>query len=145
MKSLEKEQEKFWTLMGKLNEANTLETIDEASQALAKEMGVRIDHTASLVKAVSIPGIQDEDLIELNQQKEEHEHMETERSESPNNNELLEQQNAINNNVNNNNDDNSMDMFFDNSRQEEENTDSFFNEMVNTDDDPSVNEFLNTE
>ncbi|KAI7875734.1 uncharacterized protein EV154DRAFT_526428 [Mucor mucedo] len=147
MKLLEKEQEKFWKLMGQLNEASTLETIDEASHALAKEMGVRIEHTPSLVKAVSIPGIKDEDLIELNQQKDEHEQMETDehRSESPNNNELLEQQNVINSNVNNSNDDNSMDMFFDNSRQEEENTDSFFNEMVNTDDDPSVNEFLNTE
>lgn len=129
--------------MSQLNQASTLETIDEASSALASEMGVRIEHTSSNVKAVAIPGIKDEDLMEM---KEEHEHMETKehRSESPNNNELLEQQNVIHNNVNSNNDD-TMDLFFDDSRQEEENTDSFFNEMVNTDDDPSVNEFLNTE
>lgn len=129
--------------MSQLNQASTLETIDEASSALASEMGVRIEHTSSNIKAVAIPGIKDEDLMEM---KEEHEHMETNehRSESPNNNELLEQQNVIHNNVNSNNDD-TMDLFFDDSRQEEENTDSFFNEMVNTDDDPSVNEFLNTE
>lgn len=38
----------------------------------------------------------------------------------------------------------SMNLYF-NDKVEEDGTDSFFNDMVNTEDDPSVSEFLNTD
>lgn len=41
-------------------------------------------------------------------------------------------------------DDNNMDIYF-KERTEEEDGNDFFNDMVNTEDDPSVSEFLNTD
>jgi hypothetical protein len=136
-------------------------------------MKVEIDHTPKNVKILSIPGLEDQDLIDqqeeqlklqkekeqqellLKQQREQQAQLEEQnkKSESP----AVDQ--IPNPNPNNTTNDDNMDMFFDNQagelqrgnengadEEEETATDSFFNEMVDTgDDDPSVNEFLNTE
>ncbi|OAD03192.1 hypothetical protein MUCCIDRAFT_156073, partial [Mucor lusitanicus CBS 277.49] len=69
MLRLEQEQQKFWTLMNKLNESHTLESIDEAANTLAKELGLQIDHSSQNVKAVAIPGIEEDTPAQPQQQQ----------------------------------------------------------------------------
>lgn len=49
------------------------QSIDEASEDVAKELGVKIDHGPHNVRTLSIPGIQDQDLIDLENQRREQE------------------------------------------------------------------------
>ncbi|KAK4516108.1 uncharacterized protein ATC70_011070 [Mucor velutinosus] len=169
MLRLEEEQQKFWTLMNKLNESNTLESINEAANTLAEELGLRIDHSSQNVKAMAIPGIE-EDLPAqpqqqqiLNQQQPSQsspqQQQQIEESSADNKDSLQDhsmmdvdnQNNSSTTNLDENNqhskqqEDDNMDMYFKDGEEEEGATDSFFNEMVNADDDPSVSEFLNTE
>lgn len=89
-------------------------------------MKVQLEHKTRNVRAVSIPGIQ-EDSAQEQQQQQQQQQPQIKSPEQP-----------IKNVTENN-----MDLYF-NDREEVMN-DSFFNDMVNTDDDPSVSEFLNTE
>ncbi|KAL9540061.1 hypothetical protein MBANPS3_009902 [Mucor bainieri] len=170
MLRLEEEQQKFWTLMNALNESNTLESIDEAANTLAKELGVQIDHSTQNVKAVAIPGIEEDAPTQpqqqqmLNQQhqpqsspqqQQQIEETAADSKDSLQDHSMMDVDNQNNTSSNANNDENNqhskqqeddnMDMYFKDGEEEEGATDSFFNEMVNADDDPSVSEFLNTE
>ncbi|CAO3627689.1 unnamed protein product [Mucor fragilis] len=169
MLRLEEEQQKFWSLMNTLNESSTLEGIEEAANTLAKELRLQIDHSSQNVKAVAIPGIEEDIPAQpqqqqnLNQQQQSQsspqQQQQIEESTADNKDSLqdhsmmdVDNQNnssSINNDENNQHskqqDDDNMDMYFKDGEEEEGATDSFFNEMVNADDDPSVSEFLNTE
>lgn len=135
------------------------QSIDNASEDLAKEMGVKIEHRPQNVKVLSIPGIE-EDLSEQTksmnplEQPQNQPQPQQQQQQQPNNEQRdggdqIMDENNNDNNVNNKAEEDNMDMFFNDQREgddEEEGAgDSFFNEMVNTDDDPSVSEFLNTE
>ncbi|KAI8084012.1 uncharacterized protein B0P05DRAFT_535839 [Gilbertella persicaria] len=121
--SLEKEQEQFWSKMNQLNQASTLDSINHVVAQLAQEMGVQIEHSTHNLKVVPIPGIEEHQPLQEQSQTQDH---------------IMEETKSEPKSTQNN-----MDMYFE--KDGEENNDSFFNEMVNTDDDPSVSEFLNTE
>jgi hypothetical protein len=136
-----------------------MQSIDKASEDLAKEMGVKIEHRPHNVKVLSIPGIE-EDLPEQtksiehleqyqpqNQQQQHQQQQQTDDELRESGDQIMDDNNNSNN-INGKAEDDNMDMFFNDQREgddEEGAGDSFFNEMVNADDDPSVSEFLNTE
>ncbi|KAL7318538.1 hypothetical protein PS15m_001773 [Mucor circinelloides] len=169
MMRLEQEQQQFWTMMNELNQANALESIDDAANNLAKALGVRIDHSLQNVKAVTIPGIEEDAPAQFQQPQpqqqqqqpqsspqqlqQQAEHSTSDNQSSLQDHSMTDVDNQIasssaNNDENNQQskqEDDNMDMYFKDGEEEEGATDSFFNEMVNADDDPSVSEFLNTE
>jgi hypothetical protein len=137
---------------------------------LAKELGAKVEHSSQNVKAIAIPGIEEDTLIQpqpqqrseqqqqqpQQQQNQLQQQQQTENSIAENQNTLqghsmmdvdnqIAATNQDNNQSNEQQEDDNMDMYFKDGEEEEEATDSFFNEMVNADDDPSVSEFLNTE
>ncbi|KAI8987670.1 hypothetical protein BDF20DRAFT_910243 [Mycotypha africana] len=178
--SIEQEQNKYWALLSKLNEAKALQDIDKSSEDLAKELGVKIEHTNKSIRVQSIPGIEEDHPAEpiANQSssaasyKLEEQINAGSNSNNINNNQAMGTNNGITNttlntgnadhqqNIDVNTNDNSKpEMNTDisgssdpsggnNLSKQDEDTsmdDSFFNEMVNAEDDSAVNEFLNTE
>ncbi|KAG0791516.1 hypothetical protein G6F22_006116 [Rhizopus arrhizus] len=110
LSKFQKEHEQFIQSMNQLNQASTLESIEQASDFIAKEMNVQIEQRMEQVKIVPIPGIK-EDAGKEQEEKQ-----------------VVDQ-------------DNNMDIYFDERTEEND----FFNDMVNTDDDPTVSEFINTD
>lgn len=146
------------------------QSIDDAANNLAKVLGVQIDHSSQNVKAVTIPGIEEDAPAQFQQpqpqqqqqqpqsspqqqQQQQVEHSTSDNQSSLQDHSMTDVDNQIasssaNNDENNQQskqEDDNMDMYFKDGEEEEGATDSFFNEMVNADDDPSVSEFLNTE
>lgn len=146
-----------------------LQSIDEAANNLANELGTQVEHSSQNVKAITIPGIEEDtpiqsqpqQLSEQQQQPQQQQNQPQQQQQTENS--IAESQNTLqdhsmmdvdnqiaatnqdNNQSNEQQEDDNMDMYFKDGEEEEEATDSFFNEMVNADDDPSVSEFLNTE
>ncbi|KAI7903795.1 uncharacterized protein BX663DRAFT_505261 [Cokeromyces recurvatus] len=139
--SIESEQEKFWKCINQLKNATTLESIEEVTKNITKELGIEIKHRTNNVNILSIPELEKQEEKEkealLLQQQQQQQAL----IENANNQRQQTMEEVISNNIASQ----GMDMYFNQREDEAETADSFFNEMVNTDDDPAVSEFLNTE
>ncbi|KAI8997278.1 hypothetical protein BDB01DRAFT_28505 [Pilobolus umbonatus] len=134
--SLEKEYSLFWQKMNDLNEANSLESIEDATRSLSKDMNSVVEHNPHNVKILSIPDVNDDELMDMSIHDKDNENgnhgqMEIDGKENEDQKDEYIQY-SDKDGVD------SMDMYFD--QIEDTNDDSandFFNDMVNTEDDPS--------